>query len=348
MTGGTTGTMSWSLVAGIAARVGGSYPLEGTYHQARLAEQAPDLVRRASEAVTAETGLVTPGRPDVAVVSRAQWSAANVSSMATLIAPAQKRLGEQSGIGAALADRVVAVELGAVLGLLSRRVLGQYELVLPTTDGGPGDTVMLVGANLLAMERQHEFRPDEFRYWVALHECTHRAQFLGVPWLRGYFLSLVDELVESAVPEPGRLQRIAAEIRRTAAAGQPLLDDTGIFGLFASAEQRRVIDKVQALMSLLEGHGHVVMDRIGGRTLVTQRRMSSVLRMRRQDPRTARFLRLIGLDMKLKQYDAGAAFIAAVERHADFATLDRAWESPASLPTLEEIDEPVRWLSRVA
>ncbi len=59
---------------------------------------------------------------------------------------------------------------------------------------------MLVGANLLAMERQHEFRPDEFRFWVALHQRTHRAQFLGVPWLREYFLSLVGELVDSAVP----------------------------------------------------------------------------------------------------------------------------------------------------
>ena len=253
--------------------------------------------------------------------------------MAALIAPAQRRLGEQSGVGSALADRIVSLELGAVLGLLSRRVLGQYELVLPTADGGPGDTVMLVGANLLAMERQHEFRPAEFRFWVALHECTHRAQFIGVPWLREYFLSLVGELVDTAVPESGRLQRIAAEMRRASAAGEPLIDDTGLFGLFASAEQRQVIDKVQALMSLLEGHGHVVMDRIGARTLVTQRRMSSVLRTRRQDPRTARFLRLIGMEMKLKQYDAGAAFIRAVERQSGFDTLDRAWAGPEMIPT---------------
>ncbi|MET0830923.1 MAG: zinc-dependent metalloprotease [Acidimicrobiia bacterium] len=348
MTETTTGTMSWALVTRVAARFAGTYPLEGTYHEKRLADQAPDLVRRASELVTAETGLVTPGQPEVAVVSRAAWAEANVSSMATLIAPAQKRLGAQKGIGSSVADRVVALELGTVLGLLSRRVLGQYELVLPTADGSPGDTVMLVGANLLAMERQHEFRPDEFRFWVALHECTHRAQFIGVPWLREYFLSLVNELVDSAIPEPGRLARIAAEVRRASASGEPLIDDTGLFGLFASAEQRRVIDKVQALMSLLEGHGHFVMDRIGGRMLLTQRRMSAVLRVRRQDPRTARFLRLIGLDMKLKQYDAGAAFIKAVERHTDFGTLDRAWEAPEMLPTLEEIEEPVRWLARVA
>ena len=61
-----------------------------------------------------------------------------------------------------------------------------------------GDTVLFVGPNLLKMERDHAFRPDEFRFWVALHECTHRLQFTGVPWLRGYFLGLVEELVATA------------------------------------------------------------------------------------------------------------------------------------------------------
>jgi putative hydrolase len=105
---------------------------------------------------------------------------------------------------------------------------------------------------------------------------------------------------------------------------------------------------LEALMSLLEGHGHVVMDRIGERELLTQQRMSDVLKMRRKDPRTAMFMRLVGLEMKMKQYEAGADFIAAVERHAGWPTLDRAWESPENLPTLEEIEQPVAWLERVA
>ena len=237
---------------------------------------------------------------------------------------------------------------GAVLGLLARRVLGQYELVLPTGDDDHGDTVLFVGANLLAMERAHEFRPDEFRFWVALHECTHRLQFLGVPWLRSYFMDLVSELVASAEPEAGRMARVAAELRTSSAAGEPLVDQTGLFGLFASPTQRAVIDRVQALMSLLEGHGHVVMDRIGERELVTQDRMSQVLQARRQDPRTATFMRMVGLEMKLKQYELGASFIAGIERHAGWSALDAAWERPENLPTLVEIENPVLWLERVA
>jgi coenzyme F420 biosynthesis associated uncharacterized protein len=339
--------MQSSLAERIASRLAGRYPLEGTYHEARFAAQAPALVARASDLVEAETGLTLPGRPDVAVVGRLDWVHANVRSLGSLLAPAEASLGDDEAVGEGVAGTVVSLELGAVLGLLSRRVLGQYELVLPTADGGDGDTVMFVGANVLAMERQFEFRPSEFRFWVALHECTHRAQFVGVPWLRGYFLDLVKDLVSTSEPEPGRLQRVAAELREAAASGEPLLDERGLFGVFASPRQRAVIDRVQALMSLLEGHGHVVMDRIGERELVTQQRMSQVLKMRRQDPRTAMFMRIIGLEMKLRQYEAGARFIRGIEHHAGWEALGAAWEHPENLPTLDEIDEPVRWLDRV-
>lgn len=332
----------------VAARLAGSYPLEGTYHEARFARQAPSLVARASELVEAETGLSAHGAPEIAVVSRREWVQNNIGSFSTLIAPAEERLSAQSGVGAAIGRKLVAAELGAVLGLLSRRVLGQYELVLPTGDQEYGDTVLFVGANVLAMERQHEFRPDEFRFWVALHECTHRLQFVGVPWLRDYFLGLVNELVASAVPEPGRLARVAGELREAAAAGDPLVGESGLFGVFATPGQREVISKVQALMSLLEGHGHVVMDRIGARELVGQARMSKVLKARRQDARTAMFMRLVGLEMKLRQYELGAKFIESVERHSSWAELDKAWVGPENLPTLREIESPVLWLERVA
>lgn len=338
---------SWDAAVGVARRFAGSYELEGTYHEARLARQAPMLVERATALVSTETGLLAPGSPDVAVVSRAEWVENNIASFAQLMAPLEEQLGSNRRVGRGVAGRIMAAELGAVLGFLARRVLGQYELVLPTADGGDGDTVMFVGANVLAMERRFEFRPAEFRFWVALHESTHRLQFQGVPWLRSYFMGLVEELVKASRPEPGRLSRMAEEMRDAAATGRPLLDEQGLFGLLATPDQREVIGKVQALMALLEGHGHVVMDRIGERELVSQARMSRILAARRSDPRTAMFMRLVGLEMKMKQYELGAKFIQGVERQAGWSALDAAWARPSNLPTLAEIEDPVSWLYRV-
>jgi coenzyme F420 biosynthesis associated uncharacterized protein len=218
--------------------------------------------------------------------------------------------------------------------------------VLPT--GDRGDTVAYVGINLIDLERRHQFRPSEFRLWVALHEMTHRAQFVGVPWMGDHFLSLVQTLISQAVPEPGRLARVVGEILDARAEERPIIDERGLVGLFASPEQRQTLDEVQALMSLLEGHGHVVMDRIGSEIFRGHARMARILKARRSDPRTQLLFRLTGLEMKMRQYEQGEAFVLAVERQAGWEALDRVWSGPDALPTLDEITDPASWLRRVA
>ena len=101
-------------------------------------------------------------------------------------------------------------------------------------------------------------------------------------------------------------------------------------------------------MSLLEGHGHVVMDRIGERILPTQDRMSAILKQRRNDPRMALFLRITGLEMKFRQYEDGERFVLGVEEIAGWDALDAVWSGPDAVPTLEEVADPQRWLDRVA
>jgi len=340
--------VDWELAAHVAKRFSGDYALAGTYHERRFELQAPDLVARASEMVSAETEIELVGAPEVGVISRDEWVATNIKSFGALLGPLEDKLADKNGVGSSIAAKIMGAELGAVLGFMSKRVLGQYELVLPTGGDDRGDTVLFVGANVLSMERQFEFRPSSFRFWVALHECAHRAQFTGVPWLRDYFLSLVERLVDSSKPEKGRIIRVAADLRSAVATGKDPLGDAGLLGLLASPDQREVLDDVQALMSLLEGHGHVVMDRIGKREIVDTQRMSNVLKARRKDPKTAAFMKLVGIEMKLKQYDAGAAFIEQVESQASWGDLSMAWESPEALPTLAEIDDASLWLDRMA
>lgn len=337
----------------MAARVAGTHPLEHTYLSDQLVEDMEDATARASEMVAQATRLPAPASPIVEVVSRVDWVARNLASFGHLLEPAERRIAEKlesSGrIGAttaALAHQIVSAETGLLLGFLSKRVLGQYELVMPT--GDRGDTVAYVGANLIDMERRHQFRPSEFRLWVALHEMTHRSQFVGVSWMADHFLDLVKTLVSQAVPEPGRLARVVGEVMDARSDDRPIIDERGLMGLFASPEQRETLDEVQALMSLLEGHGHVVMDRIGAEVLRGHSRMSKTLKARRSDPRTQMLFRLTGLEMKMRQYENGEAFILAIEREAGWDALDPVWLEPAALPTLDEISNPEQWLRRVA
>jgi coenzyme F420 biosynthesis associated uncharacterized protein len=331
----------------------GTYPLADTYHSVFLAEEMQRVTGEVSEIVPVATGLSLPGSPQTVVIDRPEWIDRNVAAFTHLTEPARRKLeermeasGARSPSAAALAERMMAAETRALLSVLSRRVLGQYELVLPT--GERGDVVAFVGPNILQMERVHQFKPAEFRYWVALHELTHRAQFQGISWMRDYFMGLVTELVESSKPEPGLVGRVIEEIGQRRSSGGAIVDERGLLGLFGSPEQNAVVDKVQALMSLLEGHGHVVMDRVGAERLKSQARMSRVLKGRRQDKRTAAFFRLTGLEMKMKQYKQGEKFVLAVEREAGWGTVSIAFRGASSLPDLAEIRDPGSWLRRVA
>ena len=338
-----SGPVPWPHAVKVAETVAGSHPLFDSYHRASLEAEAPPLVARAQELVEHETGLDGGGTPAVEVVDRRQWIEANVAFFSFL---ADRTVGESSSLTSRIGGEMVAVETGALLGVLAKRVLGQYELVLPSE--GTGDTIYLVGPNVLGLERSNQFRPSEFRMWLALHECAHRLQFVAVPWMRDYFFSLVSDLTDAAKPEPGRLARVASDLTQASRAGEPFVDESGLFGLFANDDQRAQLDKIQALMSLLEGHGHVVMDRVGDRILRTQERMSALLKKRRTDPRLAAFMRLTGLEMKMRQYEAGERFVLGVERIAEWSAVDLAWTEPAALPTLEEIEQPELWLSRVS
>ena len=141
--------------------------------------------------------------------------------------------------------------------------------------------------------------PREFRLWIAVHECTHRAQFTGVPWLRPYFLSLVNELLDEVEPDPKRLLDAIRDSRKDGNA--PSLKDGGISALLASPEQRATMDKVTGLMSLLEGHGDITMDRAAQHLIPSQPRFARVMSERRKNASGVSKViqRLTGMEAKL-------------------------------------------------
>ena len=326
----------------------GSYPLADGYHRQVIEQAAPTMLRRAIGLVEEETGLAGVVEPRVAVIDRLRWVERNLASFSALLAPTEagveKKLIE-SGISDRISKRIVALEFGVLLGLLSHRVLGQYELMIVSPEGG--DEVCLPAPNILEFERRFQLRPSEFRFWVILHEATHLLQFVGVPWLRSYFLDLASSLVSSAEPDESRMSVLLGRLQESGLGGVLSLDESGLPGLMATPAELDRLNKVQALMSLLEGHGHVVMDRIASRHLVSWRRMSGLVMERRHSPRVAALLRLTGLEMKVRQYEEGRRFILQVEKRAGWSAVNLAWQSPETLPTRSEIRAPESWLARV-
>src|SRR5262249_1699814 len=57
--------------------------------------------------------------------------------------------------------------------------------------------------------------------------------------------------------------------------------------------------------------------------------------------------RVLGIDLKMKQYEQGSQFVRTVVDEAGMATFNKVWTSPQTLPTKDELANPTLWLSRV-
>ena len=345
--------VAWDLAEKVAVRVAGREPFAESYHSDSLGPDFEELTAQAEELVYAATGLRSLAGPARArVVDRAGWVRANIASFRRLLRPLTDRLGPRMSSGplAPVGRAVAGAELGTMLGWMSTRVLGQYDLLLvESEDEENQDLVYYVGPNVLALEKRFAFPPREFRLWLALHEVTHRVQFTGIEWMRPHFLSLVEGTLAAVDPDPKRFLAALARAVEEVKAGRNPLDEGGLVALLATPEQREILNRMQGLMSLLEGHGDVTMDRAGADQIPSAERFQRVLRQRRNSgsPLARQLQKLIGLEAKLKQYQQGEDFIARVEAVGGDALLAHAWRGPEHLPTLDEIREPDRWIDRV-
>ncbi len=351
----STPLISWNRATRVATTLAARQPPLPDFERDAMVADFAELTAVAEGLVEGETGLRSLAGPARArVADRPGWVRANVASFQRLLRPLSDRLAA-SGSGRvrlpglpAASGVVSGMQVGLLLAWMSTRVLGQYDQLL-IEDERPEDqdVVYYVGPNIAAVERRYGFPPREFRLWIALHEVTHRAQFTGVPWMREHFLGLVEETLAGVDPDPRRLldalRRSAEELR----AGRSPLDDGGLLAVLATPEQRVVIRKIGGLMSLLEGHGDVTMDRAALDRVPNAARFGRILGERRRQRGAARVVSsLVGLDAKLRQYEQGERFVRTVEDAGGRPLFDRVWQAPEWLPSLPEIRQPDRWIAR--
>ena len=381
--------VDWS----IARRVAGF----ATRSEDRVTDPGVDLLALGAEFEprVSEYTRLTPVDPipSPELVSRHGWADANLDAMAELMKPVEARMSERFekagllagplrvGAGAAL-----ATELGLVIGYMSQRVLGQYELSLIAGTANP--RLLFVGTNLVGAAKALGVERVAFIRWVTVHELTHAMQFGGVPWLRGHMGGLLKEYLETVdvkldpsgggeaddapdahdAPDandkaPSRPARgrsgglLGGALDKLRAMDVPdpseLADrfrDGGLAALVQNDEQRDVMERMQAAMAVVEGHAEHVMDALAPELVPQHEGLRAAMDARRQSRSAPErvLMRLLGMEMKMRQYKLGKEFCDAVVAEAGIDGLNRVWAGPEALPTLAEIENPPAWLARQA
>jgi coenzyme F420 biosynthesis associated uncharacterized protein len=333
--------IDWTLAGQVARGLAGLQPAGDPRPFEKLSTPAAESERL----VSAYTGLVPQQPLPVAeAVDRDGWIDANLRSLGGVLDPVSDRLGSRLGPLGGAVGALLAIEAGAVSGFLGGRVLGQYEF--PPLDPSAPARLLFVAPNLGHAADTLEAEPDQLLRWVALHETTHALQFGGVPWLREHLAGLVGQLLGSLDVNPGGLLRLPdlADLRG-------LLDrvrDEGLVFMVVGDERRAQLEGAQAFMALLEGYAEHVMDAVGASMLTDLDAMRAAMDRRRHERSGLLQVveKLIGMDLKLRQYKQGKEFCDAVVGFGGIAALNRAWAGPEALPTFAELDDPLGWLGR--
>jgi coenzyme F420 biosynthesis associated uncharacterized protein len=344
--------IDWKLAVSTATRIAGPGPIVSRAEADEAVAELRAGAARSTPLVREFTGLTAEaGSAPVLVVDRPGWIQANADAFSQVIGPVveklQQRRGPANGLTEMVGSRVTGLEVGTLLGFLAGKVLGQFD-PFHTGDGQLG-RLLLVAPNILHAEREIDVDSHDFRLWVCLHEETHRVQFTAVPWMRDHLQSQVDSIVEGVDVDPAKLAASLFEGLRQIGDVVSGRSETSLIELFASPEQREVIDRVTGVMSLLEGHADVVMDGVGPEVIPTVDEIRRRFNRRRKGAGSLDRMvrRLMGLDAKMAQYRNGARFVRSVVDEVGMEGFNKVWVEPANLPSKDEIGDPASWVRRV-
>jgi coenzyme F420 biosynthesis associated uncharacterized protein len=339
--------IDWELAISVGTRLAGPGPdISRDEARAVVAELREDAGRSTS-LVREYTGLVAAERTaPLYVVDRPGWIRANTESFDVLLSPMVAKMTEKkgppTGVSKAVGSRVTGAEVGAVLGFLGGKVLGQFD---PFRD--PAGRLLLVAPNIVHVERELGANPTDFRLWVCLHEETHRVQFTAVPWMRDHLFGQIERLADQL--EPTKLLDDGLRRLVEATRGGPDGQRGSLLDVLGTPEQREIMDHLTGVMSLLEGHADVVMDGVGPSVIPSVAEIRKKFNTRRKGAGPLdRFLRrVLGLDAMMAQYRDGAKFVRGVVDKVGMADFNVVWQDPAHLPSKAEIADPAAWVSRV-
>jgi putative hydrolase len=328
------------------------------------------LARIAELHVGNATGLPTSfGGTGISIlpVTRGQWATTTLESWrplferlaSSLTPPAPPTTPDPSDplsfmapLMAMMGPMMMGMTAGSMIGHLSRRSFGQYDLPVPRV---AKDDLMVIPANFETFASEWSIPADDLRLWVCAQEIAMHS-VLRIPHVRATVEEFLSAYAAGFEPDPNALEDRLGSMEfdlsdpSSMSGMQSMFGDPELLlGAIQSQAQRDMLPKFEALIAAIVGYVDHIVDAVGSSLLSNTTMISEAVRRRRVEADDSdRFVeRLFGLELTQATYDRGAAFVAGIVERAGNDGLVRLWESERTLPTPAELEAPGLWLARI-
>jgi putative hydrolase len=249
-----------------------------------------------------------------------------------------------------MAPAMLGMSVGSMIGQLSLRTFGQYDLPLPRE---PKSQLLFVVRNSEEFAKDWSIKVEDMQMWLLIQELTFHALF-RIDFVRDAVTNLVKQHVAGFNPNPNALGQRLTNIDVTntdpAAMMQKLLGDpTLLLGDERSAKQQALAPKLDAIICAIICYVDHVVDTVANRILGNGAQISEAFRRRRVESSSQdQYVeQLFGIYLTDDQVDRGEKFIAGVIERQGETGLARLWAREGNLPTPNEIAAPGLWIERI-
>ena len=320
-----------------------------------------EAVRRSEELLAGYTRLPLDEPARSGAMTRSEWITSTLAAWRWLLEHLSSRLaGELAKLGpetqeanplsaamGQIGPLLLGIQAGTLVGHLSLEALGRYDLPIPRADNGQ---LFFVGANLDPLARRHSLEAEDLRRWLALRDVSRRLALNSAPWPERYLRSQLMELVDSVELDMESIERRLIDLQSR---GMDMLE-TGMgsgdtLPIVPTERHRRALGRLSAFVALLEGYSRHAMSAVGGEVVAAPDLLADAMKRHGETPSAGERMlaQIVGLDLDLSLAASGATFAAAVVELHGLPALNRVWEAPDNLPSMEEIRDPFAWMERV-
>jgi putative hydrolase len=338
----------------------------------QLAPIADMHVRNYTGLTTGTGGVTGIGLPNIVVTNHSTWVHHTLESYKPLFTQLAQALSNPSvdapqpgteldietdqiagmmfSLNKMMAPAMMGMSIGSMIGQLSLRAFGQYDLPIPRE---PKNQMLLVASNVEQFANDWSIAVDDMRMWVLIHELTSHA-VLSVEHVRDSINQQMSKYIAAFRPNPNALmdRLTTMDLGTTdpmAMMQKFLTDPTILLGAVLSPEQERQAPVLDAMIASIIGYIDHSVDAISALVLGGGDQIAEAVRRRRVEsaPHDSFVEQLLGLRLTRQQVERGHAFAAGVTERAGHEGLSQLFTQAGNLPTPSELDAPGLWLARI-